>query len=314
MNTHRAAVDLSRIDLNLFLIFDVIYREQNLTRASEELHLSQPAVSHALNRLRESLNDDLFQRVGRKMIPTPYAKVIISRVREALGQLQTTLADSLEFDPLTEQRTFTFACRDVLEVSALPLITKQLQKLAPNIQLRSVRSDRQNIEAELIRGDIDFAADVLIATSHQIQNRIIKQESISVVMSKHHPLMKMNKQRQKITLAEYLQYQHVLVTSRLEGLGIEDVALSKIGKKRNIQLRCQNYLAANKVVAETNLLATMPTSYAKTLAKHQNNLVFDVPFKAPSLNVHLYWNEQSEQDPAIMWLLEEVLTQLHDLN
>ena len=128
----KATIDISRVDLNLFVVFDVIYREGNLTRASEALNLSQPAVSHALSRLRDRFDDPLFERSGKKMVPTPLAKAIIERVREGLGSLESTLSDGLIFDPATAERTFTIAMRDVLEAEALPEIAKHLQSIAPH--------------------------------------------------------------------------------------------------------------------------------------------------------------------------------------
>lgn len=309
-SANHAKLDISRIDLNLFVVFEAVYRLQNLTRASEELCLSQPAVSHALSRLRESVNDELFLRSGRKMVATPFSKLIISRVRDALAQLRTALSESLVFDPEVEKRTFTFACHDVLEASALPILMKALQQLAPNIELRSVRLDRKNIETALLRGEIDFAADVLLATSKQIKNKIFGSESLAVVMGKQHPLAKKVKIAGKISLQQYLDCQHILVSSRPEGLGLEDLALSKIAKQRDIHLRCQHYFAANRVVAQTSLLVTMPKSYALSLAAYEKNIVLEIPFKAPAVNVHLYWHETSEQDPAIVWFLENIMTQL----
>ena len=300
-------VDISRVDLNLFVVFDVIYREGNLTRASEALNLSQPAVSHALGRLRERFNDPLFERSGKKMVPTPLAKAIVERVREGLSSLESTLIDGLVFDPLTSERTFIIAMRDVLEAKALPEIAKELNKIAPKIRFRSVQVTRREIENGLVRGSIDFAADVLIPVSKQINHTLLGSEDLSVIMSPDNPLARNAK---KLSLEDYLAAEHVQVSSRPDGPGIEDVALSRLGKSRDIAMRCQHYYAAAKVVEGSNWLLTLPTTYAQAVGDESalgtGNIIARLPFKTEPLEVHLYWHKKAEQDPAMIWCKQQI--------
>lgn len=302
-----ANVDISRVDLNLFVVFSVIYREGNLTRASEALNLSQPAVSHALSRLRDRFDDPLFERSGKKMVPTPLAKAIIERVRDGLGNLESTLSDGLVFDPATAERTFTIAMRDVLEAKALPEIAAHLQRVAPNISIRSVRIARRDIENALMRGTIDFAADVLIPVSKQLQHSLLGSEELSVMMSKHHPLAN---NQQTFDLATYLTHKHIQVSSRPEGPGIEDIALSRLGESRTIAMRCQHYYAAAQVVENTDWLLTLPTTYAMALCDENNingkAMFMPLPFKTEPLEVHLYWHEKATQDPAMVWCKQQI--------
>jgi DNA-binding transcriptional LysR family regulator len=305
----KANIDISRVDLNLFVVFDVIYREGNLTRASEALNLSQPAVSHALSRLRDRFDDPLFERSGKKMVPTPLAKAIVERVREGLGNLESTLSDGLIFDPGTAERTFTIAMRDVLEAKALPEIAKHLQRIAPHISIRSVQMSRRDIESALIRGTIDFAADVLIPVSKQVRHGLIGSEGLSVMMAKGHPLVA-KLSSQDFNIKDYLQAKHIQVSSRASGLGIEDVALSRLGETREIGMRCQHYYAAAKVVEKTDWLLTLPTTYASALSdeSHPNNpyVIFPLPFQAEPLEVHLYWHHKAEHDPAMIWCKQQI--------
>ncbi len=304
-----ANVDISRVDLNLFVVFDVIYREGNLTRASEALNLSQPAVSHALSRLRDRFDDSLFERSGKKMLPTPLAKAIVERVREGLGSLESTLCDGLIFDPTTAERTFTIAMRDVLEAKALPEIAQRLQSVAPNISIRSVQMSRRDIESALIRGTIDFAADVLIPVSQRVQHALVGSESLSVMIAKDHPLAS-KWMSQKISTSDYLQAKHIQVSGRASGPGMEDVALSRLGKNRNIAMRCQHYYAAAKVLEKTDWLLTLPSTYASTLCDDSNPnnpyIILALPFKAEPLEVHLYWHQKAEQDPAMIWCKQQI--------
>jgi DNA-binding transcriptional LysR family regulator len=301
-------VDISRVDLNLFVVFDVIYREGNLTRASEALNLSQPAVSHALSRLRDRFDDPLFERSSKKMVPTPLAKAIIERVREGLANLESTLIDGLIFDPATAERTFVIAMRDVLEAKALPEIAAHFLAIAPNIRIRSVGLPRRDIENALVRGTIDFAADVLIPTSKQLNHTLLGSEELSVMVAKNHPLTRMP--AKSFNLAAYLQAKHIQVSSRPNGPGAEDIALSRLGKSRDIAMRCQHYYAGAKVVEKTDWLLTLPTTYAKALCDEGNansqTCILPLPFKTEPLEVHLYWKQKSEQDPAMVWCKQQI--------
>ena len=303
-------LDISRVDLNLFLVFDAIYREQNLTRASEALHLSQPAVSHALNRLREALSDPLFERSGRKMLPTPFAKSIVQRIRDGLDLFQTTVSQSLEFAPVDAQRVFTLACRDIIESRILPNLAKIIEQAATGIEMRSIRLDRKHFEAELIRGDIDCAVDILLPISDAIRHTLLSSESMAVVMSCDHPLAAKVKEQGVVTLTDYLACRHILVSSRAEGQSIEDVALAKIGEKRQVQLRCQDYFAASNIVSHTRLLATLPRSFALRMAHHDNNVIADLPFSTSEVSIYLYWRKHAEEDPGMRWFMNLFLQEM----
>lgn len=296
-------MNLSRVDLNLFVVFDAIYREGNLTRASEQLHLSQPAVSHALARLRERFDDPLFERSGKGMTPTPLAKAIVGRVRAALHDLQSTLSEGLAFDPEQANRVFTLAARDVMEATALPMLMARLQQRAPNIQLRSVRLARRDMVSALSSGHIDFAVDVLLPVGSDIEHQTMGEEQLVVILRREHTLV-----NEPWQLSTYLSARHVLVSSRTDGPGVEDFALSRSGKARQIALRCQNYHAAVQVVRQTDLLLTLPRTFAEQLSAMQSDLVIrELPLPIAPLEMHLYWHHKSSRDPALIWLKEQVL-------
>lgn len=287
-------INLARVDLNLFVVFDAIYREGSLTRAAEKLYLSQPAVSHALARLREQFNDPLFERSGKGVIPTPLAKATIERVRAALQSLETTLTDGLVFDPANATRVFNIAMRDMLETTVLPPVMERLEQQAPSVQLRSLRVPRRDIESALTAGQLDFAADILLPVSQNICHQRIAVQGMKVVMQPQHPLA-----QTEWDLAAYLSAQHVQVSGRVEGLGAEDVALAKDGHTRRIALRCQNYHAAMQVLKHSNLLLTLPESLALQL---DGFAVRPLPFNLMPMELYLYWHRKAEADPAVMWL------------
>lgn len=296
-------MNLSRVDLNLFVVFDAIYREGNLTRAADTLHLSQPAVSHALGRLRERFDDPLFERSGKGVAPTPLAKAIVGRVRAALQDLESTLTEGLAFDPAQARRVFTLAARDVMESTALPPLMARLQQQAPGIQLRSVRVARRDMENALSSGQIDFSADVLLPVSDEIEHQPIGEEELVVLMRQAHPLAD-----GEWNLEAYLSARHVLVSSRSEGPGVEDFALTRLGKVREIALRCQNYYAAAQVVRAADLLLTLPASYAQDLVQQlPGQMIRPLPLALAPLELHLYWHRKASRDPAVMWLKEQMV-------
>lgn len=293
---------MSRVDLNLFVVFDTIYRERNLTRAAEKLNLSQPAVSHALARLRDNFSDPLFERSGKGVAPTPLAKAIVARVRAALQELESAMAEGLAFEPAHSTREFTIACRDAMEAAALTPLMQRLQETAPGVRLRSVRVSRRDMESVLASGQVDLIADVLLPVSEEVSHRRLISESLVVAMRREHPLA-----LQTWNLDAYVNADHVLVSSRADGPGLEDFALSRAGHSRTVRLRCQNYYSALQVISATDMLLTLPASFATQLVNGQTHTSRPLPLLLDPVDVHLYWHSKSERDPAVMWLRDQLL-------
>lgn len=308
---------LSRVDLNLFVVFDTIFSEGSLTQAAHKLSLSQPAVSHALGRLRELLGDTLFTRQGKRMVPTPFARNLIGTVRQSLQMLESGLQGPTLFDPGQAQRVFNLGMRDVLEAIALPPLVARLQRLAPGVALHCVRVDRRDMEAELSAGGLDLAVDVALPMGLDIRHRPLMKDRLVVVARRGHPLFKKkgpaDKAQHGLDMATYLAQSHVLVSSRRTGPGLEDFELNRQGLRRRIGLRCQHYFAACRVVSETDMILTMPEHYARIANEPFGNELHAFPLTAPSLDVHLYWHDSGERDPANEWLrgqLDEVFAEL----
>ncbi|HET9447501.1 MAG TPA: LysR family transcriptional regulator, partial [Steroidobacteraceae bacterium] len=255
-------MQLSRVDLNLFTIFDAIYRDGGITPASKRLHLSQPAVSHALARLRELLDDPLFERRGHDMVPTPLARSIAASVTASLGGLEQLLQRTGRFDPGTSPRTFTIAMREVNELPFLPLLVERVQREAPHVEISIVRIDRRDLEEDLQSGEIDFAFDVGLPLSHDVRRERVTAEPLAVLARKDHPSI-----RGALPLDSYLTMEHILITGRRRGGGYEDIALGRLGMSRRIRVRCQHYAAAYEIVARSDLLATMARSQAELGAR-----------------------------------------------
>ncbi len=288
---------LSRIDLNLFTVFDAIYREGGITAASKRLHLSQPAVSHALGRLRDLLNDPLFERHGNEMVPTPLARSIAATVGGSLSNLEQMMQRAGRFDPASSDRVFTIAVRESQESEFMPALTERIMREAPSIDLAAVRIERRDVEDDLYSGEIDFAIDVALPLSADVRREQIGAAPLVVLARPEHPSV-----RGALDLDTYIAQEHVLVTGRRRGRGFEDAALAKLGLSRRIRVRCQQHAAAADIVARTDLIVTLSSRYAALVSRDVEFQTLPFPTNIAPLDSFLYWHARSEDDPACRWL------------
>jgi DNA-binding transcriptional LysR family regulator len=295
-------VHLSQVDLNLFVVLEAIYREGNLTRAGRQLKLTQPAMSHALKRLRELLKDPLFIREGPNMVPTPFSRNMINDVRQALQILEVNLYENRNFDPAHTRRNFMVGFWELMESMILPALARTLTRAAPEISITTMRVKRREIEAELSSGALDLALDVPINMSDSIRHKPLFSDRVVVVARNGHPAI-----GRELDLETYLSQDHILVSSRRYGPSLVDAELNRKGKGRQIALRCQNYFAACRTVSETDMLLTMPEHYAEMLNRTFENRLHPFPLKSlQTLDIHMYWHESADNDPPNRWLREEI--------
>jgi DNA-binding transcriptional LysR family regulator len=293
---------LFRVDLNLFVVFDTIYAEGGITRAGRRLSLSQPAISHALGRLRAIFDDPLFVRHGHAMTPTPLARRLIEPVRQALRGLEVTLSKADRFDASTALKRFTVGMRDVAESVLLPPLMRTIAAGAPRIDISIVRAERRELERELSSGTLDAAIDVVLPLPEEIQRERLGQEWMTVVARRRHPRV-----RATLDLDAYLAEEHILVSSRRRGLSAEDFELARHNLRRRVRLRCQSYFAACRVVSETDLLLTMPRRYASLLNAQFGNRLSPFPLEVPAYDTYVYWHVSAAGDPANAWLRRQLI-------
>ncbi|MBR7799808.1 LysR family transcriptional regulator [Undibacterium fentianense] len=301
---------ISRTDLNLFVVLDAIYSQGNITRASQVLNLSQPALSHALARLRTMFDDPLFVRQGATMAPTQFTRSIIVQVRQGLQCFEASLHSGQRFDPRQTQRHFHLGLRDVFEATILPPLLRLLAQDAPGIRLSSVRVDRRDIESELTSGSLDLVLEVPSPMSAAIHQQRASRDRLVVLSRQAHTSLG-PAGNTSMSLQQYLGQQHVLVSSRRQGMGLEDIELHREGWRRDIVLRCQHYFAACRVVSETDLLLTMPEQYATIANAQFSNCISAFPLETQTIDAHLYWHASAERDPANAWLRQQLLALMH---
>ena len=290
-------INLSRVDLNLLVVLEAIVAEGGVSRAAARLNLTQPAVSHALGRLRDLFDDPLFVREGRSLAPTSLTRRLIQPLRQSLQALGALIETGESFDPAVSETVFTVSMRDPMEVLILPRMMQRFGRVAPRIDLRTVQVRRRSLEGGLADGTLDAAFDVALPLSERIHRQRVSADRFVVAARRGHPRV-----RPGFTLATYLAEKHVMVTSRRRGPGAEDIELGQHGQRRHVTLRCRNYQAAIRVVAESDLVLTMTARYASLLGTGSGVRALAMPLRMPTLDLFLYWHDRVHDDTANRWL------------
>lgn len=287
---------LTQMDLNLFVVFDRIFSEGNLTRAAEQLALSQPTVSNALSRLRKTLDDPLFVKTQTGMRPTPYAESIRDNVSEALRLLTVSAQETESFDATRSKRVFRLSVIDLLDAAALSFLGT-LTGPRPSVSLRSYRLNRREIPSALASGAIDAAVDIALPETGGLIRTPYAVDTFVCAMRPGHPLA-----ARPMTLETYLAYPHIHVSGRKDGSGAIDAVLRRDGMKRQIIAQLQNYVAAPPLLGQSEFLITAPKSWAAGL----HLVTKPLPVAVPALETYLYRHRRSDGDAAIDWLFDRL--------
>ena len=294
---------LSDIDLNLFVVFDAIYTEGNLTRAGEIIGITQPAVSNSLSRLRNLFDDPLFVRTAEGMVPTPVAQNIIGSVRQALGLIRCSVQESQSFDAKVSDKRFRVSMTDLNQAIVLPNLFNRIKEMAPGVSVDCYQVHRRDMNIELASGNLDLAIDIPLTPDPQIKQTALFSHPYVCVINKENELV-----GEKLDVETYLNLRHIHISTRRGGLGHVDLTLGKMGKKRNIILRTQHYMSTPNLVANTNFALTVPKSFAEVLiAAGFSTRYLDLPFEVPKLEAFLYWHESTDRDQANIWMRKLII-------
>lgn len=294
------------MDLNLFRVMDAVYAHGGISGAARHLHLSQPAVSHALARLRRLWADPLFVRHGNRMVPTELTRRVIGEVQAHLRGLQALMGQADTFDPQTLDITLRLGMRDVLEAITLPPLIAQLAVVAPRVRLASVRVPRDMLEQALTQGDVDLVIDRQRRVAGRIKGVHLADDTLAVILRRGHALLGADC-GQALTAAGYFAHPHVMVSMRAEQPDSLQAVWSALGLgERDVILRCQHYFAAANVVAHSEALLTLPRTYAQALARTLPLVVRELPVPVPPIGIWMYWHADRDADPVHRWLRESV--------
>lgn len=286
-------MNLRTLDLNLLPILEAIYTERSLTRASEFLHITQPAVSNALARLRTHFEDPLFVREGRGVKPTAMAEALMPAVRDALDRLRAGLEPRSSFEPSRSTRVFNISARDAGAYLIAPPLAERLQKEAPGIRIAWSQSPRAAISTELASGRLDLALDVADLRGTDLESLPVATSPYVCILSPDHPLAD-----GPLTEEAFFALQHIAVSSRREGRSlVEEIARARGYRVTPIH-RMANHMPALEIVRRTQLALFAP----RPVAKGAGLAVLDLPFDFPSPGTVLYWNRENTDDPALSWM------------
>ena len=296
---------LARFDLNLLRIFDAIFVKGGVSAAARHLNLSQPAISHALARLRDTFDDPLFVRQGNRLVPTLAARAIAGPVREALRGLDAALDSATAFDPAESSREFRIGVRLSGEMPRFSALVARVRREAPHVALASVTFRRRDLVMALANGDLDLALDVGLPADDRLARHFLGTEPLVVVARRGHPSID-----GAVDLDTYLALEHVVATARPHGPGIEDMLLERMGLARRVSVRCQHAVTAWQIVASSDLIFALPRSHADVLQAIQPMQLVDLPLPVEPGGSYLYWHQAAGGDPGLSWLRGMIVKEL----
>ena len=286
---------LSSIDLNLLVVLRALLRERHVTRAAGAVGLSQSATSHALARLRELCDDPLLVRRGQSLGLTPRAARLLPSLGRGLSDLQTVVNAEPAFEPATARRVFTLAMADYGIAVLLTPLLRELERSAPNIDLSVVSFP--NLAEMLEVGSVDLALVSKGQFSGPFTTQDLFSDGFLCLVRSDHPRVKT-----KLSLDTYASLRHVLVAPGGTPGSLVDTELARLGVSRRIAVRVSSFLVAPLVVAETDLIATMPERLARREAARYGLRLVQPPLRLPEFTLAMAWHPRLEHDPAQRWL------------
>lgn len=296
------------LDLNLLRLFDELMSARNLTRAAENLAMSQPAASNALRRLRDALGDPLVIRAGYGVEPTPFALELWPAVRGALEQLRQAVAPEI-FDPATAASSFVLAMADSTAAQLIPKLLQRTERHAPGITLRvlplTTRDPRSLLASHEIDAAIGYFPAVLAAlalqdmesASGEFGHERLYSGQYVCVMRRKHPLAS-----RPLTLDAYCSARHLLVSFSGRPIGFVDEALADLKRTRRVVLTVNQFFTAGQVVARSDLLTVLPVHFLAATGMQPALAIRPLPLEMPPVHVDIIWQRHQGQRPGHAWL------------
>jgi DNA-binding transcriptional LysR family regulator len=288
-------MDIRAVDLNLLKAFDALISERAVTRAAGRIGLSQPAMSHALSRLRGLFADDLFVRTPTGMEPTARAREIAPLVSAAIEHIEAALNLGIGFDPAKSTGIFTAGMAEYAEVALVGRLAAAFAEQAPRATLRLVPLSGADAAEQLERGMIDVAIAHLRALPTTIESQILMRDPFVVVARQGHPLA-----AEPLSIEGYAAQSHILVSPRGDTSGAIDRILVDFGLRRRISLLVATYLAVPVALAASDLIATVPSRTARQIAATAEIEILPLPIDL-SMTVSMAWHRRAASEPAQAW-------------
>ena len=307
------------LDLNLLRVFDEVMAEKSLTKAARNLSITQPAVSNALRRLRETLGDDLVRREGHGITPTPFALALWPNVRQALDQLQSALVPQ-QFIPAESRNAFVLAMADATAAELMGGLGQELEHHAPKVSIRVLPLTTRDPRNMLNDGVADLALGYFPAVLADLTAKAQSGEALAFehhrlydgeyvcVMRRDHPLAQKN-----IELDEFCNARHLLVSFSGRPYGFIDEALASIGRQRHVVMTVNQFFTAGRVVVNSDLLTVLPRHFVPTTGIAKELFMCELPFKVPTLHVDALWHRRKHAQSDHLWLREVLINIARDV-
>jgi DNA-binding transcriptional LysR family regulator len=293
---------LAAIDLNLLVVFDAVMQERSVTRAGDRLGLSQPAISHALMRLRHMLKDELFIRGPKGMIPTLRARQLASPVRQALDGLQNSL-EQTEFDPSKATSSFRIAVDNHSARVLVGPIAMRLRKIAPGVtsEFRPTGMLSFNILDPLENGEIDLAIGPFAEQGARFSRQSLLKDDMVAVLRKNHPAT-----RGELSIETFATLPHLEMSSVRLSSDFVDQALARRKLARRITLRAP-FISAVDILVHSDMVAILPRRVAEELARYYPLAIRVLPHASPTIETAMIWLRRLDDQAAHRWLRETVV-------
>jgi DNA-binding transcriptional LysR family regulator len=296
--------NLRSIDLNLLLALKALIEEKSVSRAAEKMCMSQPAMSHVLRRLREQLDDPVLVKSASGMVPTARAQALLEPTVAVLREIEKIFQPPEVFDPKTSRRRFVISTSDYVTFALLLELAESASRIAPNIELHIRQPITGPSHVAFEEQDIDLAIgfDANFATTPHLCSERLMDESIVCLTRQCNTVVPGN----DITLEQFLECKHVLITWREAGTGLIDDCLARVGLHRNISLVLPNFLTTPWILEKTDLLLCLPRRMANKFVQLAPLKILPIPIDLPRYELMMLWRPCHERDRAHMWLRERL--------
>ncbi len=297
-------MDTKRLDLNLLLALDALLAERNVTKAAARLHISQPALSAQLARLRDVFADPLLMPIQRGMAPTARALELQQPLREALDQVRNVVAEGAEFNPAKAKLTLSLAASDYEQYAVLiPFITL-LRQIAPHIKIALMRLNGATLDKQMEAGEIDLALMSPVNAPPNLRSRHLHDERYVCIVRKNHPKVK-----RRMTIDLMATLEHIVVSPRGGSFsGATDTALAAHGKKRKVPISAASFLWVPEMVQRSDMMALVPERLVRERADQL--MILEPPIPVTSFSISMLWNERTHAHKAHQWLREQLVLQM----
>lgn len=300
-------VDLSAVDLNLLKLFEALVRERSVTQAGLRLGLSQPAASRALGRLRTMLGDRLVVRGKLGLELTPRGETLAGPVARLLDDARGIVSPAV-FDPASATGRITIAAHDHLSLTVLAGLIARFERHAPALSLHIAQPAGDNVRL-IEQGAADLALGIFEALPGSLHRRGLYADNLVCVVRSDHPGV-----ADGLSLERYVTLRHIAVTISGVGESAVDVALSTLGLTRHVALRVPHFLAGAMLLADSDMILTLPSRLARLLAKRLPLALLDLPLQVAPLSPAMIWHERFHGDPAHVWVRQQLVDVVASFN